>query len=136
VLLWPSLTSLDKRRESADRSADTGAQEWLDDVLPLIPDNAVLVSWWSTSTPLWYAQKVEGQRPDIFIVDDRTMLDQDLGRAPDVINRYLGENRPVFVIRLPGRDTDELTAQFDMTVIVGGGSDAVWKVNGRLVAAQ
>jgi 4-amino-4-deoxy-L-arabinose transferase-like glycosyltransferase len=136
VLLWPSLTSLDDRREKADRSGDTGAQEWLDDVLPLIPDNAVLVSWWSTSTPLWYAQKVEGQRPDIFIVDDRTMLDQDLGRAPDVINRYLGENRPVFVIRLPGRDTDELTAQFDMTVIVGGGSDAVWKVNGRLVAAQ
>jgi len=85
-------------------------------------------------SPLWYAQKVEGERPDIFIVDDRTMLDLDLGRAPDVINRYLDENRPVYVIRLPGRDTEELTSQFDMDVIAGNGSDAVWQVHGRLSA--
>ena len=67
-----------------------------------------LVSWWSTSTPLWYAQKVEGLRPDILIVDDRTMLDLDLGRAPDVIERYLAEGRPVYAIRLDGRDLEEL----------------------------
>jgi len=134
VLLWPALSSLGERREAADRSNVRSAQAWLDQVLPLIPQNAVLVSWWSTSTPLWYAQKVEGQRPDIFIVDDRTMLDLDLGRAPDVINRYLGENRPVYVIRLPGRDTDELTSQFDMHVIAGADSDAVWQVDGPLSA--
>jgi hypothetical protein len=93
------------------------------------------VSWWSTSTPLWYAQKVEGLRPDIFIVDDRTMLDFGLGRAPDVIRRYLGE-RPVYVIRLAGPDTDELTAQFDMHVVAGGGNLAVWAVTGRLAPAS
>jgi 4-amino-4-deoxy-L-arabinose transferase-like glycosyltransferase len=136
VLVWPAIATLGARRDAVDRSGDTHAQRWLAQVLQLIPDNAVLVSWWSTSTPLWYAQKVEAQRPDIFIVDDRTMLDLDLGRAPDVIERYLGEHRPVYVIRLPGRDTDELTAQFDMTVIAGEGSDAVWQVHGRLVAAQ
>jgi hypothetical protein len=53
-----------------------------------------------------------------------------------VINRYLGENRPVYVIRLPGRDTTELRDQFDMTTIAGEGSDAVWQVHGRLVAAR
>jgi hypothetical protein len=136
VLLWPALTTLDERRAAADRSGDSGAQAWLDEVLPLIPDNAVLVSWWSTSTPLWYAQKVEGLRTDIFVVDDRTMLDLDLGRAPDVINRYLGEDRPVYVIRLPGRDTDELTGQFDMVVVAGSGSNAVWQVKGHLVAGR
>jgi hypothetical protein len=62
------------------------------------------------------------------------MLDLGLGRAPDVINRYLGENRPVYVIRLPGPDTDELTSQFDMNVIAGTGNDAVWQVHGRLSA--
>ena len=134
VLLWPAIDGLDARRTNADRSGDREAQTWLAQVLPRIPDNAVLVSWWSTSTPLWYAQKVEGERPDIFIVDDRTMLDLDLGRAPDVINRYLGENRPVYVIRLDGPDTDELTRQFDMTVVAGDGSDAVWQVRGRLTA--
>jgi len=96
----------------------------------------VLVSWWSTSTPLWYAQKVEGERPDIFVVDDRTMLDLDLGRAPDVVNRFLDEHRPVYVIRLPGRDTDELTSQFDMEVVAGNGNDAVWRVDGRLSAQE
>jgi hypothetical protein len=134
VLLWPALGELGERRAVVDRSNDRAAQAWLTTVLPLIPDNAVLVSWWSTSTPLWYAQKVQGERPDIFVVDDRTMLDLGLGRAPDVINRYLNENRPVYVIRLPGRDTDELTGQFDMTVIAGRDGDAVWQVHGRLTA--
>jgi len=134
ALLWPAIAELGARRVAADRSGERAAQAWLAQVLPLIHDNAVLVSWWSTSTPLWYAQKVEGERPDIFIVDDRTMLDLGLGRAPDVINRFLDENRPVYVIRLPGRDTDELTAQFDMQVIAGTGDDAVWQVHGRLSA--
>jgi hypothetical protein len=133
ALLWPAIATLGERRQFADRSGQTTARTWLAQVLPLIADNAVLVSWWSTSTPLWYAQKIEGERPDIFVVDDRTMLDLDLGRAPDVINRYLGQ-RPVYVIRLPGRDTDELTAQFDMAVVAGNGSDAVWQVRGRKAA--
>jgi hypothetical protein len=135
VLLWPLIGTLAVRRITVDRSGERHAQAWLQQVLPLLADNAVLVSWWSTSTPLWYAQKVEGDRPDVFIVDDRTMLDLGLGRAPDVIHRYLGE-RPVYVIRLPGRDTEELTAQFDMTVIAGTGSDAVWQVRGPLVATR
>jgi len=133
ALLWPAIDGLGERRASVDRSEDRRAQAWLAQVLPVIPDNAVLVSWWSTSTPLWYAQKVEAQRPDIFIVDDRTMLDLDLGRAPDVINRYLG-TRPVYVIRLTGRDTEELTSQFDMHVVAGSGNDAVWQVDGPLSA--
>jgi predicted small integral membrane protein len=135
VLLLLAFGDLEARRRAADRSNDVGAEAWLAEVLPVIPDNAVLVSWWSTSTPLWYAQKVEGIRPDIFIVDDRTMLDLDLGRAPDVINRYLGQ-RPVYVIRLFGRDTDELTGQFDMSIIASDGSTAVWQVHGRLAAAR
>jgi Protein of unknown function (DUF2723) len=135
VMLLPALGDLDARRHAADRSRDTGAQAWLDEALRILPQGAVVVSWWSTSTPLWYAQKVEGLRPDIDIIDDRTMLDLDLGRAPDVINRYL-DSRPVYVIRLQGPDTDELTRQFDMTVVASGGNTAVWKVNGRLVAVR
>ena len=133
MLLMPTMYDLDLRRLKADRSGDLGARAWLNEALPAISQDAVLVSWWSTSTPLWYAQKVEGQRPDVTIVDDRTMLDENLGRAPDVINRYLG-TRPVFVIRLPGGDTDELTHQFDMTLVAGDGSTGVWRVDGRLAA--
>jgi 4-amino-4-deoxy-L-arabinose transferase-like glycosyltransferase len=135
VLLLPALGELDARRHTADRSGDIGAAVWLAQALPAVAQNAVLISWWSTSTPLWYAQKVEGLRPDIDIIDDRTMLDRDLGRAPDVIARYLG-TRPVYVIRLEGGDTDELTRQYDMTPVAGSGSITVWSVNGRLTAPQ
>lgn len=133
VLLLPTVGDLDARRHAADRSGDRGATAWLAEALPAIPQDAVLVSWWYTSTALWYAQHVQGLRPDIEIIDDRTMLDRDLGRAPDVIARYLG-TRPVYVIRLEGRDTDELTGQFDMSVVASGGSTAVWVVYGPLLA--
>jgi hypothetical protein len=136
LLLVPSLGALDSRRAAANRSGDMSAQRWLDEVLPVIPQNAVLVSWWSTSTPLWYAQHVQGVRPDIFVADDRTMLDLGLGRAPDVIERYLAEGRPVYAIRLAGRDTEELQARFAMTRVASDGHTAVWAVQGVLAAAQ
>jgi hypothetical protein len=130
VVLLPSLTDLGVRRIQADRGGDAAAATWLGEALPALEPNAVIVSWWSTSTPLWYAQKVEGLRPDIFIVDDRTMLDLDLGRAPDVIRRYLAEGRPVYAIRIDGPDLSELKDQFDMTLVASSASTGVWKVNG------
>ncbi len=136
ALLAPAVIDLDQRRHDADKSKDTLAAQWVAQVVPVIPDNAVLVSWWSTSTPLWYAQKVEGLIPTVFIVDDRTMLDLDLGRAPDVINRYLAEGRPVYAIRANDQDITELTSQFDMSIVVGSGSLAVWAVHGPLAARQ
>lgn len=136
VLLLPTLTELDARRARADRSGDVGAVAWLDETLPVLEQDAVVVSWWTTSTPLWYAQKVEGLRPDIFIVDDRTMLDLDLGRAPDVIRRYLAEGRPVYAIRIEGRDLDELKGQFEMTRVASSGWTGVWKVKGLGVTTE
>jgi hypothetical protein len=59
------------------------------------------------------------------------MLDRNLGRAPDIIRRVLGA-RPVYVIRVQGPDLDELTSQFDMTLVASGGSTGVWAVNGLL----
>ena len=138
LLLAPTIADLESRRHDRnlgiDRSGDTGAQRWLDQALAVLPQDAVLVSWWSTSTPLWYTQHVRGLRRDIFVVDDRTMLDMDLGRAPDVIARYLGQ-RPVYAIRLAGRDTEELASQYDMTKVASDGHTAVWRVDGRLPGA-
>jgi 4-amino-4-deoxy-L-arabinose transferase-like glycosyltransferase len=137
ALLAPALVDVQARRDDADRSGDRSAQHWLDEALPAVDQDAVLVSWWSTSTPLWYAQKVQGQRPDIFIVDDRTMLDLGLGRAPDVIERFLTEGRPVYAIRIDSNgDLAELTSQFDMTLVASGGATGVWKVNGPGVTLQ
>jgi hypothetical protein len=106
VLLAPTLLVLPSRLASVDVSRDQTAAAWLDRVLPLMDQNAVVISWWSYSTTLWYAQKVEGRRPDIFIADDRTRLDQGLGDVPDVIDDNLGR-RPVYLLR---HDEGELAA--------------------------
>ena len=75
VLLVPTALALPDRHDPGRPRArrPTAARTWVDDGprRPCAPD-AVVVSWWSYSTPLWYAQHVEGQRPDI---DDRRRPD-------------------------------------------------------------
>ena len=39
---------------------------------------------------LWYDQIVEGQWPDVWIVDDRTRSSENLGEVTDVIDANLG----------------------------------------------
>ena len=85
---------------------DTSNSAWLNAVLAPadkggLPENSVIMSWWSASTTLWYGQKVLGMRPDLYIIDDSTRVDYNLGTVQDVFNRYLG-NRPVFTIRIDG----------------------------------
>jgi hypothetical protein len=83
----------------------TGRETWMRAVLMTadqggLPANSVIVSNWYDSTTLWYGQKVEGLRPDVYIVDDtmRVAAGDNLGEVWDVIDRYLGQ-RPVFLLR-------------------------------------
>ena len=99
VLLVPTVIEIDERYRTIDRSQDTMARVWVDHALSVMEEDAVIVSWWSYSTTLWYAQVVEGRRPDIDIIDDRTRLDRDLGDIYDVIDLNL-PSRPVYVIRV------------------------------------
>lgn len=99
----------------------TGSETWVRQILlPAdqggLPADSVIMAWWSDSTRLWYGQKVLGLRPDIYIIDDRTRLDANLGEVQDVFNKYLG-NRPVFTIRLSGGidGLSELGNEYEMT---------------------
>jgi hypothetical protein len=113
VLVAPSLLSARSTYYSIDVSGDHKAAVWTDKALGLLEPNAMVVSWWSYSTPLWYAQIVEGRRPDIFIVDDRTRLDQGLGSLTDVIDANLGV-RPVYAMRQDPREVAELLARYEI----------------------
>ncbi len=103
-LMLPASLELDARAAAVDRSKDVGAQRWLDDTIGRLEPEAVVISWWSYSTPLWYAQHVEGRLPGVLIADDRTRLDRQLGEVTDVIERFVGR-RPVYLIR---QSADEL----------------------------
>ena len=141
VLVAPGVAVSTSSRLQADRSGDSYAGIWLRQTLATVAPNAVIVSWWLTSTALWYGQFVEGQRPDVFVADDRTMLDQNLGGATDVVAKYLGQ-RPVYITRANGYDLGLVLALYDLRPVmtadgiqIGNGSETLYQVIGRRVAS-
>ncbi|MBI3750321.1 MAG: DUF2723 domain-containing protein [Chloroflexi bacterium] len=131
ALLLPSLQALDAHRRAADRHAATDASLWLDDVLPHLAQDAVVVSWWSTSTPLWYAELVDRRRPDIAVIDDRTIIDRGYGSANGAISAFLG-TRPVYIIRANPGDLAGVQAVYQLQIVAGSGSLAVYEVMGAV----
>lgn len=131
LLLLPTVLGFSARARSADMSGDHAARRWLDAALGNIAPNAVIVSWWSTSTPLWYAQYVDHLRPDLTIVDDRTRLDRNYGEATDVIARFLG-SRPVYVIRANDHDLGLVKAQYSLKPLGVAPAMNVYQVLGPL----
>lgn len=112
TIVLPAGLAAPTTRLEVDESRDMVAAEWIDRMFAALPPNTVVISWWSFSTPLWYGREVEGRRPDIAIVDDRTILDENLGGVTGVIDQYLGK-RPVYVIRLAA-DMDTLARRYDL----------------------
>ena len=109
-LALPTVLALPERHDAVDRSRDTEMAHWLDDAMTGFDRDAVVVSWWSFSTELWYGTLVEGRRPDLRIVDDSTRESEGLGSVDDVIDANLG-TRPVLVIRLP-KDLEDLAHRY------------------------
>jgi hypothetical protein len=111
VAVVPARQALAGSEPGAVSEADqTQDATWMQSVLAP-PDqggvaaNAVIVSWWSASTTLWYGQRVEGLRPDVLIVDDsdRVLNGVTVEQVTDVFDKYLGK-RPVYTIRTDAGD--------------------------------
>jgi hypothetical protein len=130
LLLAPTAIAFPARWASIDASADTSGRVWLEAALQALPADAVVLSWWSYSTPLWYAQHIEGRRLDIRVVDDRTRLDEGLGDVTDVIDANLGL-RPVYLIRVDQREQRALLSRYLLTQIAMPVGDALVRVDGR-----
>jgi hypothetical protein len=130
ALLIVAVAPVPARFDAADASDDTWARDWVDAFLPQLEPEPVVVSWWSYSTPLWYAQRVEGLRPDIAIIDDRTRIDENLGSLTDVIDENLGK-RPVYVIRIDTNEVRLLANRYDLEYIDGGDARMLTRVIGR-----
>jgi hypothetical protein len=134
ILIGPSLLALPARSRSVDRTDDRSAQAWMDEVLTGLEQNAVVISWWSYSTPLWYGQLVDHRRPDIFIIDDRTRLDLNLGELDQVIDKYIAD-RPVYVIRNGNSELDQLARRYSVTPLGAPHAPNVFRVTLKTAAA-
>ncbi len=89
-------------RESKPRMTAEGRDEFprrfIEAMYRAAPPEAIVLSWWSLSTPLWYGRWVEGKRPDLTIIDHRNLFDD--GWDADflkVAKAYVGK-RPVITV--------------------------------------
>lgn len=134
VMIVPALGAVPVRFLNLDESTERGSRDWLSSLGAALPQDSLIISWWSFSTPMWYAQYVEHWRPDVTIIDDRTILDQNLGSAQQVIDSNLGK-RPVYLIRVPG-DYAALMERYDMTPLPGVDGTPVYRVDGLRPSAR
>ena len=114
-LVLPAALEAPATRAKIDQSADTRARDWSRWVLETVEDDAVIVSWWSYSTPLWYRTVVLGERPDVRVLDDRDRLDEELGTVDDVLRATVG-SRPVYLVRYPS-EIAALEASWELEAI-------------------
>jgi hypothetical protein len=115
------VTRYDVRDQSGNREADL----WVTSVYRALPQDAVIISWWSYSTPLWYHRWVLGDRPDITIIDERNILDDGWGTIDAAIRNHLGR-RPVYLVP-PDWEVERLLSVFRSRPVptYGGYTDLV-----------
>jgi hypothetical protein len=111
---------------NAERVNIASARCFVDEAATRLEDNAVVISWWSYATPLWYMQAVEGGRPDITVVLTGSGI-------PEEVARRQPDGRPQYVIQFE----DELQrlrdagATLEEVSLCGA---TAWKVTGEVAA--
>jgi hypothetical protein len=113
--LLPAGSLLAHYPERAEQGANRDADLWVASVQQALPRNAVVISWWSYSTPLWYHRWVLGERPDVTIIDERNILDDGYGTIDSAISTFL-QQRPVYVVP-PYWELDRLVATWETETI-------------------
>jgi len=117
-----------ERYDTLDASDETWGRRFLEAAFAALEQDAVVISWWSFSTPLWYGQHVEGQRPDVTVIDDRDILDDGYVTVGGAIEAHLGR-RPVYVIR-QADDRERLAREYALTAVPDVPAE-LYRVDGR-----
>jgi Protein of unknown function (DUF2723) len=107
-----SLASLYRTR---DQSTNYDADRWVESVFAALPRNAVVMSWWSYSTPLWYHRWVLGERPDVTIIDERNILDDGYATLWLAVRSFYPE-RAVYIVP-PEWDYRRIVTRYDTVTV-------------------
>jgi hypothetical protein len=98
----------------ADRSADRSGEDYVAAVFMALPPNAVILSEWDASTPLWHGQHVRGERQDVLIVDDTNIVYEGWGTREARIASVVCD-RPTFILRIGELDLKPTMAAYTLT---------------------
>ena len=125
---------------AADRSDDHTGDDYVATITTQLPQNAAILTFWGASTPLWHAQLVRGERPDVLVVDDTNIV-YDFGGTREERMLQLVCQRPVYILRpsevdlVPTRAEFTLKASFSALVGIGSPSGATPLTVYRVIAA-
>ncbi|MCB8968612.1 MAG: DUF2723 domain-containing protein [Ardenticatenaceae bacterium] len=76
-----------------DRSDDWGTRQRSEDILAHAEPNAIIFGWWETVPGVQYLQLVEGQRPDVLVINRFLIGGNEMNQ---LILRELGQ-RPIYI---------------------------------------
>ena len=102
---------------TADKSRDHSARTYVDTLFAALPENAVILSFWGASSPLWHAQFVLGERPDVLIVDDTNIVYEGWGTREARIASVIC-TRPVYDLPVNERDLALTRQLYNVTPVV------------------
>jgi hypothetical protein len=99
---------------AADKSGDRSARTFVDTMFSALPQNAAILSFWGPSPPLWHAQFVLGERPDVLIVDDTNIVYEGWATRERRIASLIC-TRPVYMLPVNESITDPTRREYDVT---------------------
>ncbi len=102
---------------AADKSGDNSAQVFVDTLFGALPENAAILSFWGPSPPLWHAQLVLGERPDVLVVDDTNIVYEGWGTREARIASLIC-TRPVFILPVNSGILDPTRKLYDVTKVL------------------
>ena len=103
-------------RALGDQVDERGADDFSSALFAALPANAALLSFWGPSPALWYAQLVDGKRPDVLIVDDTNIVYEGWGTREARIASLIC-TRPVYALRSSGQDLVTMQADYTTTEV-------------------
>jgi hypothetical protein len=102
---------------AADKSGDRSARTYVDTLFAALPADAAIFSFWGPSAPLWHAQLVLGERPDVLVVDDTNIVYEGWGTREARIDSLIC-SRPVFVLPVRATDMDGPRERYEVTEVL------------------
>ncbi|HEY9765230.1 MAG TPA: DUF2723 domain-containing protein [Chroococcales cyanobacterium] len=106
------------------RVGNISAERFGKEFLSVAKPEALVMSWWNYSTPLWYFHFAEGKRPDIEIYNG-------IDKVPAELFRRFDGKRPIYLIQ-PGDRIEALSKEYRLERVFLACGETVYEVKAKI----